>query len=63
MKQTYTLLLALMVLILAASCGRTVYSNKPYKSNKYIKAKSRYHFWHAHGAKPRAHSGGGGGYW
>jgi hypothetical protein len=60
MKNRITLIVALAVLIFASGCGRTIYRGKVYKSNKYVKAKSRYHFWHAHGAKPRGHNGG---YW
>lgn len=60
MKNRYPILALLAVLLLATSCGRTIYRSKAYKSKKYTKAKERYHFWHAHGAKPRQHHGG---YW
>jgi hypothetical protein len=60
MKHRFTLLALLAVLIFASSCGRTIYRGKVYKSNKYLKAKQRNHFWHRHGARPRAHHGG---YW
>lgn len=60
MKNIFTLLAALFILVMATSCGRTIYRSKVYKSDKYLKHKSRYHFWHAHGARPRAHHGG---YW
>jgi hypothetical protein len=61
MKDTFSRLLFLMaLLVLVTSCGRTVYRAKVYKSPKFINQKARYHFWHAHGAKPRQHRGG---YW
>ena len=60
MKNTITVVVALVLLMVASSCGRTVYRAKVYKSNKYIKAKQRNHFWHKHGAMPRQHHGG---YW
>lgn len=59
-KNTFIILAALATLILASSCGRTIYRKKVYKSNKYLKAEKRYYFWHRHGAKPRQHHGG---YW
>ncbi|GAA4466822.1 hypothetical protein GCM10023093_21530 [Nemorincola caseinilytica] len=60
MKNLFTLLLALVVLVSISSCGRTIYRGKYLKSGKYTNAKERYHFWHKHGAKPRKHYGG---YW
>ncbi|MBL7691552.1 MAG: hypothetical protein JNM41_08150 [Flavipsychrobacter sp.] len=60
MKNRIVLLAALAVLIFASGCGRTIYRGKVYKSNKYVKSKQRYHFWHSHGARPRNHHGG---YW
>jgi hypothetical protein len=62
MKHPITLLVAIMliaVMVVSSGCGRTIYRAKVYKSNKYIKNKTRYHFWHAHGARPRGHSRGG----
>ncbi len=60
MKHRLAIIATLAVLIFASSCGRTIYRKKVYKSDKYIKSKQRYHFWHRHGARPRAHAGG---YW
>jgi hypothetical protein len=62
MKNRFTIIIlaALAVLVFTSSCGRTTYRAKVYKSNKYLKAKQRYHWWHRHGAKPRQHHGG---YW
>ena len=54
------LLFLLVLLVMASSCGRTIYRAKYTNSNKYIKEKKRYHFWHAHGARPHQHYGG---YW
>lgn len=61
MKQRLTILSVFVLLaMIVSSCGTTIYREKVYKSNKYLKAKERYHFWHKHGAKPRQHHGG---YW
>ncbi len=62
MKHTSVRLLFMLVMlvIMSSSCGRTIYRAKYTNSNKYIREKKRYHFWHAHGARPRAHYGG---YW
>jgi len=58
--RSISLIFLLVMLVMATSCGRTVYRKSYTSSNKYIKEKKRYHFWHAHGAKPRQHAGG---YW
>jgi hypothetical protein len=61
MSSKFTRLVLLFVLlVMVTSCGRTVYRAKYTKSNKYIRSKKRFHVWHAHGARPRAHYGG---YW
>lgn len=60
MKNIITLLLGILVVASVSSCGRTIYRGKYLMSPKYTKGKERYHFWHKHGAKPRAHHGG---YW
>lgn len=59
-NRIFLLLAAVMLTVLASSCGRTIYRGKVYKSNKYLKAKQRYHWWHRHGAMPRQRHGG---YW
>jgi uncharacterized protein YxeA len=61
MRYRFTRLIFLFVLLaFVTSCGRTVYKANYVKSNKYIKTKKRYHFWHKHGYHPRPHYGG---YW
>lgn len=61
MKHSLLRIVFLLVLVVAvSSCGRTIYRAKYVKSNKFVRAKKRYHFWHKHGAQPRAH---GRGYW
>jgi uncharacterized protein YxeA len=54
------LIFLLVLLVVVSSCGRTVYRANYTKSNKFIKHKTNYNFWHKHGARPRAHYGG---YW
>ncbi|MFI5196167.1 MAG: hypothetical protein ACHQD8_03690 [Chitinophagales bacterium] len=55
------LIFLLALLVFVSSCGRTVYRAKAYKSNKYIKHKTRNHWWHFHHYRP--HERVGGGYW
>jgi hypothetical protein len=63
MKNKFTMLIALLVLIalVSSSCGTTVYRGKKYKSKKYIGYKKHWFNWHAHHYRPHPHAGGG--YW
>ena len=62
MKNKFTCLVALVILIVfASSCGTTTYRAKKYKTNKFIGYKAHWYKWHAHHNRPRPHYGGG--YW
>jgi len=61
MKNKFTTLIALLVLLaFASSCGTTVYGRRAYHSNKYVGYKKHWHMWHAHHYRPHSHYGG---YW
>lgn len=54
MRHSFTRLIFLFLLLaFVTSCGRTVYRANYVRSNKYIKSKKHYYFWHKHGAHPR----------
>lgn len=61
MKNKLASFIALLVLlVLASSCGRTVYSARYANKKKYVHYKAHNYFWHRHHYRPRAHYGG---YW